>query len=464
VAAGLAWLSARPYAGCWNDGSRLATVECLVDGHTLAIDHSVFVEVPRPPAPAPYPAGEKALLEVGTGDKLFIRGHYYSDKSPVPAVLLAGVYQLWQWVTGKSARTDPAEFCHVMTLASSGLSYVLAVLAIYVLGGRLGLSLPQRLLVTASFALATVALPYARQVNNHILLLAVAAWMAVDVAALAEDGTTSWTRLLRLGFLGGLAYTIDLGTGPVLLGCTALLFVVPCRRVGPALTFGLAALPWLALHHALNYAVGGTWRPANAVAEYLAWPGSPFSAKNMTGGWAHAGPGSFLLYAASMLFGKRGFIGHNTALFLALPAAWMLLRQWRQRPAVAWAAACCLGTWLLYAAASNNSSGQCLSIRWFVPLLAPAYLILGVWLNQYPRYWIYFIVLSAWGFLQMLRMGQGPWSANMVPAFWPLQMAALLTWAGIYCFWDRRRTASVANPPVADTREEPVLIGGCSAK
>ena len=39
----VALVSARPYAGSWNDGSRLATVECLVDYHTLAIDRSASV-------------------------------------------------------------------------------------------------------------------------------------------------------------------------------------------------------------------------------------------------------------------------------------------------------------------------------------------------------------------------------------------------------------------------------------
>src|SRR5262249_13483019 len=38
VAAG----SARPFAGSWNDGSRLAAVESLVDAHTFAIDDSIF--------------------------------------------------------------------------------------------------------------------------------------------------------------------------------------------------------------------------------------------------------------------------------------------------------------------------------------------------------------------------------------------------------------------------------------
>jgi hypothetical protein len=443
VAAALAGFSARPYAGSWNDGSRLATVECLVDEHTLAIDHSVFVDVPRPPLPVPYPPREVALREHGTGDKLFIHGRYYSDKSPVPAVLIAGVYQAWEWLTGRTARTDPEEFCRVMTLASSGLSYVLAVVAVYVLGGRLRLSLPRRLLLTGSLALATVALPYARQVNSHILLLAVTSWMVVDVAGLAEVGASRW-RLLRLGVLAGLGYTFDLGAGPVILVCTTLLVIFRCRRLGGVAMFALAALPCLALHHALNYRIGGCWRPANSVPEYLAWPGSPFTAQNMTGGWLHSGLGSFLLYASSMLFGKRGFLGHNLPLFLVLRAAWIVLKGWRKRPEVVWAVACCGGTWLLYAAASNNSSGLCLSIRWFVPLLAPAFFVIAVWLEQFPRFWMCFGLLSAIGFLQMLLMGEGPWSAHMVPAFWFLQAAALVALAAVWRLRERPNGSKVA--------------------
>src|SRR5205085_626727 len=83
AALAVAAVSARGYVGGWNDGSRLATVECLVDYHTLAIDRSVF--------------------QPGTADKLLVAGHFYSDKSPVPAVLLAGVYQLWRWCGGPPA-------------------------------------------------------------------------------------------------------------------------------------------------------------------------------------------------------------------------------------------------------------------------------------------------------------------------------------------------------------------------
>jgi hypothetical protein len=124
----LAGVTARPYAGAWNDGSRLATVECLVDHHTLAIDDSIFVKVPYfESTPSPYQLDDLELRVLGTGDKLYIKGHYYSDKSPVPALFLAGVYQGWQWTTGWTARERADLFCYVLTLASSGLAYVVTV-------------------------------------------------------------------------------------------------------------------------------------------------------------------------------------------------------------------------------------------------------------------------------------------------------------------------------------------------
>jgi hypothetical protein len=431
----LAAVTARDHAGAWNDGSRLATVECLVDHGTLAIDNSIFVQVPEgPEAASPYPPDDILLRQRGTCDKLLIDGRFYSDKSPVPALLLAGIYRTWQWSTGLTARERPDLFCLVLTWASSGLAYVVAVWCVYRVGRPLGLDLSLRLLLTGSFALATVALPYAAYVNNHILLLGVCAALMLGVARLGEarqQGQTPWGWLIGLGSLGGLGYAIDLGAGPVILACTGLLVAGRCRRVAPVALFTVAALPWLVLHHAVNYAVGGTLEPANAVAEYFNWAGSPFTAQNLTGGWKHPGPVRFLLYSADLLVGKRGFLGHNLALFL-LPVLGMLERRrtagW---PEVLHAAFCCCGVWLIYAVNSNNSSGQCLSVRWFVPLLAPGYYLLAVCLRDYPCWRTDLLILSGWGAVMAgLGWWYGPWIKHMLPLYWPLQAAALLSWGG----------------------------------
>ncbi|MFQ5972532.1 MAG: hypothetical protein ACE5Q3_09375 [Alphaproteobacteria bacterium] len=445
LAALIAIVSARDYAGGWNDGSRLATVESLVDRHTLAIDDSIFVRVPpahESQASGPYPADEPGLLQRGTLDKLFIDGHFYSDKSPVPAVLMAILYQVLQWGAGLHARLDPGRFVYWMTIGASALAYVIAVWSVFQLGAPLRLPLHLRLSLTASFGLATLAPVYARHVNNHIVLLGVAAALLLGFARLAREsqaGSVAGWRLLGLGTLAGLGYTIDLGAGPLLM--ISALTLVAVRRPGlraPTI-FLLGALPWLVLHHTLNYAIGGTFRPANAVPEYLMWPGSPFTPGDMTGSWSHESVGHFVAYALAMLFGKRGFFGHNLPLFLTLPAVVTLLR--RRAPehleilaGLGWAA----GTWLLYAATSTNSSGVAASIRWFLPLLAPAYYLLAVFLREHPKHRMDFLVLGGWGIvLTSLIWWAGPWMKRMAPFFWPLQAAALLTWLLMWA-WRRR--------------------------
>lgn len=454
----IALVSARDHAGSWNDGSRLATVEALVDQHTLAIDDSIFVRVPMrasPEQPLPYPADDAGLLQTGTLDKLFISGQYYSDKSPVPALLMAGVYQLLQWGTGLTARSRPDQFCYWLTVVSSGLAYVVAVYCVYALGRTLGLTLFLRLLVTASFALATVALPYVRHVNNHILLLGVAAALMLGLARLAMETSREparYWRLLALGTLAGLGYAIDLGTGPLLLLCLIPLVAYRCWGFKAPAVVLAAALPWLILHHAVNYAVGGTFKPANAVAEYFSWPGCPFNAQNMTGAWNHENAGAFVLYAGDLLVGKKGFLFHNLPLLLAGAGFILLVKQCRgELPELLFAGCWSAGTWLVYALTSSNHSGMCCSIRWFVPLLAPGFYILAVFLREYPSRAPQLVLLSGWGsVLGLLMWLHGPWAKHMVPGYWLLVAATWISW-GVYL----RRTVRYPEVPHQHVKMQP---------
>jgi hypothetical protein len=431
----LAVASALPYAGSWNDGSRLAAVESIADRGTLAIDDSLFVRVPADTIARgipPYPRHQRDLLAHGTRDRLFIRGHFYSDKPYVVSFLMAGIYKVCRLFGLPPAAERPDLFCRVLTILTSGLAYVVAVWCVSLLTVRVGLPPPVRLALTASFALSTVALPYTRHVNNHILHLGVTMALLLQLVGLADEaisGSNSWRRPLLLGMLAGLAYNLDLGAGPVLLACLFPLIVYRCRRLGPVLLFLAALAPWLLAHHAINYAVGGVLKPMNAVAEYSDWPGSPFSKDNLTGFFRHT-PRTFVVYALSLLFGKHGFITHNLPLFLAMPAfVFLLRRRSPARPEIAFGAAWCAGTWLMYATFSNNSGGVCCSIRWFVPLLAPAYHALTLYLQQRPQQRLDFCILSLWGGLLGLAMWwHGPWIRHGVPLLWPLVGAGLLSW------------------------------------
>lgn len=432
----VAVVSARDYAGGWNDGSRLAAVECLVDRHTLTIDESVFVKPPPPQSvePNPYPDDQPHLQRDGTKDKLFINGHYYSDKSPLPTLTMAGIYRALQWATEIVARRDPHRFCYWMTFSTSGLAYVATVWCVYQLGGVLRLALRSRLLLTASLALATFAPTYARHVNSHILLLAVVAGLMLSLARLVNEqqsGRTPWQRVLEIGLLAGAGYTLDLGVGPVLVVCSLGIVAYRTRRLTAVLAFALAAAPWIAAHHALNYYIGGTLKPANMVSQYLQWPGSPFSEEIATGGFKHKPLGKFLLYPLAMLFGKHGFFNHNLPLMLSLAGLILLLRRRRsETPELIFSACFFSGAWLLYAVTSSNYSGACCSIRWFVPLLAPGWYVLAVLVRDRPDHIVDLGILSALGAALGVMMWQrGPWDGTLPPGYWLLNAEALAAWA-----------------------------------
>jgi hypothetical protein len=194
----------------------------------------------------------------------------------------------------------------------------------------------------------------------------------------------------------------------------------------------LCALPWFLAHHGLNYMIGGTFKPANAAPEYFAWPGSPFTERNLTGGWAHPDAAHFAAYAAGLLFGARGFLNHNLTLYLALPATVALLRnRTRNAPLLPFAASVVVGTWLLYAAASNNYSGVCCSVRWFVPLLAPFYYLIIEGLKRFPSGRFDLALLSVWALCLSIPMWKsGPWMRDPVPGYWFIVGGALVSWLG----------------------------------
>src|SRR5262249_15586697 len=75
----------------------------------------------------------------------------------------------------------------------------------------------------------------------------------------------------------------------------------------------------------------------------------------------------------------------------------------------------------------NNYSGECASVRWFVPFLAPAYFALAVELRERPALFRYLVVLSGWGaVLAAFMWWRGPWNAHTGVVLWPGWIAVLV--------------------------------------
>ena len=427
VAMGVAALSALPFAGSWNDGSRLATVEALVDHKTWKIDDSIFVNPPPLEADRPGPYRAANLVAHGTMDKLEIGGSFYSDKPPVMALLMAGVYKGIQAVTGLKAAHHPAVFCWLMTLVTSGLAYAVSVAAVNRMAQNQMLPVGPRALLVGSFAFATMALPYARHVNSHAVVLGVCCCLIVTIM---NPQSLGMRKILISGGLTGFVYALDPAIGPVLVVSLAILVSLQYRSASSVVVMLLAAAPWFLLHHWLNYAIGGGFWPANVNPSAFAWQGSPFSPGNMTGIFQERDPLQTLRYAMGLLFDRAGFLNYNLPAYLALPGVVVLLKMRpRETPLVLWSAAFAIGVWLVFTLFSNNGGGESLSVRWFVPLLAPAYYLLALLLHYEPRLVSNLAILATGGSVMgALMWWQGPWSRKMLPGFWFILALTLLAW------------------------------------
>lgn len=414
AALALAALLARPRAESWNVASRLATIESLVDFGTLAIDRSTFAS---------------------TGDKIRVGGHYFSDKPLTPAVLLVPAYRVWRGRTGESAATDPEGFARAMAVVSSGLSYALSCALVWLIGRRVGLSATWAGTLAGTFALGTVAVAYAQSANQHSLALACGCVWGLWLVG--GCGT------VLAGTAVGLAYAADQSVGLPLVAVSAAFALSSRPGLRGCLTLAGCALPWMVLHHALNFVVGGTLAPANANPAYLVWPGSTFHAGNMTGVLQQHSFAGLLSYASELLVGKKGFLVHNPPLFVvafALMPLWRTLGRDERRllaACLAWPAA----VWGLSILFSNNASGACLSVRWFVPLLAPGFVLLAFALKHVPAVRPGYIVLTGGGFLLGLHMAvAGPWTQRMLPGFWAIVGTSLVGAAGVTgLVWRSRR-------------------------
>ena len=110
-----------------------------------------------------------------------------------------------------------------------------------------------------------------------MLLAVFSAIMFLAVSYVQPGGNKQW-RLVMIGSLAGIGYTIDLGVGPILVIGVIVFIILQTRSLESLAIVLIMAFPWFLIHHLINYRIGGgTFKPANAVADYFLWPGSPFT-------------------------------------------------------------------------------------------------------------------------------------------------------------------------------------------
>jgi len=358
----LALTTTHPYPGSWNDSSRIATVQSLVESRSLIIDNTAFVS---------------------TGDKVFINGHFYSDKPPIPSVLGAAVY-LPLYHAGLRLHPGSSLSYYLVTLLIVRLFWILGVVTLFLQLEYAALDVKSRCLASLALGVGSLYFSWSTTFNSHELA---AAFLSIGFYFLLRARFTSKPYLYVgiAGFFLALASTADMPTG--IYYALFIPYLLRDQRLRTATVFYLLPLLLTLLPAlALNYSIHHSIMPVQITRAYFHYPGSPWLGSDELSGMRVNTAGFAFTYGLSALFGSKGFLLYNPVLAIAL---WGLFRAIREKgPFYYEAIVIALGSSILvlyYVLFTNNYGGWSYSIRWFVPILPLLFFFTYPFFRNYSR-------------------------------------------------------------------------------
>ena len=334
-------------ASGWNISSRMATIQSLVEYHSLAIDYSIFADE--------------------TGDKYFYNNHFYSDKPPV----LALYGSLFYFVLNKG-------FNLFLTPGISLAYYLITLLAVGVLSA-LGLVYFRKILVeifrideewsdviVLAAGTGTSLLTYSILFNNHTVsgaLLIIGFYYLLKMEAGVKN-------LALSGFFISLSGSIDI-TCFLFIPFAFIVFIG--KSLKSLIIFLLSCLPAIISYLALNWYASGSLIPPAMNKALWYYPGSAFvnGQENLSGLVSHKSLSDLLIYAFHMILGNRGILTHTPLLLFSI---WGFIKIFSspifpyKKEYIYLIISCSLYI-LSYIFRTDNYSGSAYGIRWFATLM-----------------------------------------------------------------------------------------------
>lgn len=375
----------------WNDQSRMGTIQALVESRSFVIDKTDFA---------------------GTGDKVSIGGHFYSDKPPMPQVLGAVIYLPLHHFGFRLINGTNFSY-YLITLLTVALFWVLGTLAFFYSLRFTGLNPEQRLLPSLALGFGSLYFTWSQTFNGHGLAAGLLAIGFCFLLRARHEGHVS-RNLAVAGLFLSLAATADMPTG-IYYAVFGLYIVRDPLLRGRALFYVAPLLVTLVPALAINYSIHHSIVPVQIVQAYFQYPGSPWlgSASEQLSGTHTNDLEFFRTYAVRTLVGPHGFLLYNPFLVIAV---WGLAREIRRKgPFFFEAIAMATGSTVLllyYWLSTNNYGGWAYSIRWFVPMLPLLFFFLYPYFEAFdPRRRRWFQALLCVSVIIAAVGAANPWAA-----------------------------------------------------
>jgi hypothetical protein len=404
-------LLTKVYTHSWQEESRMATVQALVEQGTFIIDHTEFNR---------------------TGDKVFVNGHFYSDKTPILSVATAGVYSILHNVFGLTL--DPticvpdgdSSACRAFTLNGTRFTAFYWLTLIFIGGSSAWLvvlfwqAMIDRgaggLLSTAlaiALGLASSMAPYSIVFAGHVPA-ALCLFAGFMLLIRVRQHATRSAPYFWAGLLISLSANIDLTLAVFVIafGVWALI-----AHRGKVLPFAIGAIVPVAISAAINFWAAGTITPMYFDPKAYDFVGTVLNPTvGGTNGFYSLEFG--LQYTYNILIGRRGFFAFTPMLIYAVVGLAMVwrARSNRLRGLSFAVAAGCLTFAAYLILRTDNYGGEAWGTRWFVPLV--------------PLLW--YFAYDAYGVLRNRERVSLTWRA----IFWGAVILSFLTAAlGLHDAW-----------------------------
>lgn len=327
----------------WNDASRMATIESLVDFHSFIIDNSSFFNL--------------------TFDKYLYQNHFYSDKPPILALYSSAFYFFLKNIFHFSFASHPKLTYYLLTVLVVGVISSLGIVCFYEILKTFKIESTWINLILLIAGTGTLVLPYSIVFNNHVVsgsLLLFSFYYLLKRQKDAKNAAIS-------GFFISLAGSIDI-TMFLLIPLYFILLIEKSFRAKMA--FILSCLPITLVYLWLNIYTSGTIIPPAMNASLWNYPGSAFGENNLSGLVGHD-VSSLTSYAFNMLIGSRGFISYNPILLFSI-YGWIkmfLNPNFKYKKEYLFIATACIAFLLFYIFRTNNYSGYSYGVRWFASIV-----------------------------------------------------------------------------------------------
>jgi hypothetical protein len=344
-------------------GSHYATIESLVDYGTYYIDQSRYVH---------------------TIDKYKVGDHFISSKQPTLSTYGAGVYWVYQKLTGKKIARYEGDVVRTVGFFTGGLSHLLFLIFFY----RLCRMLLERevavMVAMAAASFAYLGVGYATLINKHSPAAALGVCglyyalrigaPRVGASAQAEPARMRdwWLAGLALGFM----VAIDLPS--LAFSGLVLVYLASHDWRRTLLWFVPALLPGLACQLILAYEISGSVTPFQMNQALKQFKGNYF--KNPGGIDALREPTQ--VYAFNVLLGHHGLFSMTPLYAFGLwelgRSLWLRVRL-RESLLVALTLSVLLG---FYIFRTHNYGGWAVGMRWLVPAMPLLLLYFAFWVDR----------------------------------------------------------------------------------